>query len=248
VKVHQLVSNVRAEVTRPFSEKLEETKKRLKMWACQENSCVACSFGKDSLVVLDLALQVNPKVKVQFSNTGIEFPETITLARKLQDEWDLNLSMTRPETTFFKVNDRIKKEKLRLDDGRKHSNICCYHLKEKPFFKWARPNGVIRSITGLTAMESRHRMFVACKKGSEYFSFRDGFWKVHPILFWTEQEVWEYTKDNGLPINEAYAKYGLNRIGCMWCMSHKNWREQIARINPKVYAFIQERYFGQKTF
>jgi len=245
VKVPQLVLDVRKEVERPFQRKLERTKTLLKLFANDEHACVACSFGKDSVVVLYLALSINPKIKVQFSDTLIEFPETIKLMRRLRDEWCLNLSVTKPGTTFWKLNDRIKREKLRLDDGRKHSQICCYHLKEKPFHIWAKSTNVNRDITGITAMESRNRMFVACKKGMEYYSFRDGFWKVHPILYWTEQEVWNFIHQNGLPINEAYQKYSINRIGCMWCMSHKGWRAKIARINPKVYAYMQKRYFGQ---
>lgn len=100
------------------------------------------------------------------------------------------------------------------------------------------------SFSGITAVESRHRMFVACKKGMEYYSFKDGLYKVHPIMFWTEQEVWEFTKDNDIPINEAYGKYGINRIGCMWCMSHRGWRNQVSRINPRVYCYMMRRYFG----
>jgi len=245
MKVHQLIQSVRSEVQKPFKEKLAKTKQLLRLFVNNPDSCVACSFGKDSLVVLYLALQINSDVQIVFGNTGIEFPETVRLARELEREWNLNLSILKPETTFWKINERIKKEKLRLDDGRKHSNICCYHLKEKPFRKWAKANKINRSITGITAMESRHRMFVACMKGAEYYSHRDGFWKVHPLMYWTPEEVWSFTHDHNLPVNEAYEKYGLDRIGCMWCMSHKKWREQIRRINPRIYAFIMKRYFNE---
>jgi len=247
MKLNQLIKNVKAEVEKPFEQKLRRTEQLINMFANLETSCVSCSFGKDSIVVLYLALQVNPKIKVCFSDTRIDFPETLKLAKRLEESWNLDLSILKPQTTFWKIMDRIRKEKLYLDDGRKHSTICCYHLKEKPFRLWAKSQGIIRTITGITAMESRHRMFVACKKGSDYYSFRDGFWKVHPIVFWTEGEVWNFIRNNHLPINEAYAKYGLNRIGCMWCTSHQHWREQIARINPKVYTFMINRYFPQKV-
>jgi len=243
-----LIKSVKAEVEKPFKEKLERTLTLLKLFANDEKACIACSFGKDSLVVLYLALGINPKIKVQFSDTGIEFPETIKLARQLRDQWNLNLSITKPQTTFWKLLDRIKREKLTLDDGRKHSNICCYHLKEKPFKLWAKKEKVNRSITGITAIESRHRMFVACKKGMEYYAYRDKMWKVHPLLYWTTEEVWDFIAKNNIPVNEAYKKYNIDRVGCMWCMSHLGWREQIARINPKVYAFMQKKYFNQMVF
>jgi len=61
-----------------------------------EHISVSCSFGKDSMVVLHMALQVDPNIKVVFFNTGVEFPETIRLKNRLKDEWNLNLYETTP--------------------------------------------------------------------------------------------------------------------------------------------------------
>lgn len=238
----QLLHSVRHEVEKPFEEKLKRAKQLIRLYAHSPSTCVSCSFGKDSLVVTFLAVQENQKIQVVFENTGIEFPETIRLRDKITSSWGLNYVELKPSTTFFKVNDMILKRKLRLDDGRKHSNICCYHLKEKPFDLWRKQQACSRSFTGVTALESRHRMFVACKKGMDYYAVRSGFAKVHPIMFWTEQEVWQFTRDNALPVNEAYTKYCIDRIGCMWCMSHHQWKEQIHRINPKMYAFLMSKY------
>jgi len=238
----QILNSIRAEVEKPFDEKLAIARKLIKLHSHAGSSCVSCSFGKDSMVVTVLALEENPKIPVVFENTGIEFPETLKLRDKAVSSYDMNYVELRPETTFFKINDMTLQKGFRLDDGRKHSNICCYHLKEKPFKKWIHPHNITRSFTGITALESRHRMFVACKKGMDYYSVKSGFAKVHPITFWTEEEVWQYTKQQNLPVNEAYSKYGIDRVGCMWCMSHKGWREQIQRINPKVYAYLMKRY------
>lgn len=240
----QILKSIRKDVEQPFEEKLKRAKTLIHMYANNPNSCVACSFGKDSMIVAFLALEENSKIPIVFENTGIEFPETLALRNKVVSSWGINYVELKPQTTFFKVNDMIVKRKLKLDDSKKHSTICCYHLKEKPFNLWRKAVGCTRSLTGITALESRTRMFVSCTKGMDYYSLRSGFSKVHPIMFWTEEEVWNFTKDSGLPINEAYAKYGINRIGCMWCMSHKGWREQIQRINPRVYAFMMKKYRG----
>ena len=37
----------------------------------------------------------------------------------------------------------------------------------------------------------------------------------------------------------------LKRMGCLPCTAHKGWRAQLAKINPKMYRFIQENYFHQ---
>lgn len=244
-----LVKSVEAEVSKPFSEKLTRSKQLIKLFANTPGACASVSFGKDSMTILHLLLQENARIPVVFENTLIEFPETLILEKKVAHEWDLNFIELRPASgvNFWKINDRITKECLIRDDGKKHSNICCYHLKERPFTIWRKAHSITRSFTGLTALESRHRMFVACKKGMEYYSFRDGCYKVHPIIYWTPEEVWAYTKDNQLPVNEAYAKYGLDRVGCMWCMSHHFWRRQVAKINPRVYSYMMRRYFGTPT-
>jgi phosphoadenosine phosphosulfate reductase len=48
---------------------------------------VAFSGGKDSLVVLHLALQADPSVPVAFFDSGLEFPETYDFIGQLARDW-----------------------------------------------------------------------------------------------------------------------------------------------------------------
>jgi phosphoadenosine phosphosulfate reductase len=240
----QTYDQLQAEIAKPFEEKLKRTKQLIKLFATRDNASVACSFGKDSIVVTFLCYEVNPKIKVNFNNTKVEFKQTLEIRDKVVDEWDLNFYELHPAkgVTFFSINDRILREGQRLDDGHKHANQCCYGLKERPFTLWAREQNIRFNFTGITAQESRNRMWTACAKGQEYFSQKMGVWKIHPILYWTEEEVWQFTKDNNLPVNEAYAKYDLDRIGCKPCMSYKKWKPTLSRIDPKLYCLICKRY------
>lgn len=70
-------NEVRAEITKPFEEKLKRTKQLIRLFANSPNACLSCSFGKDSMAVLSLVLQENPKIPVNFNNTLCEFPETL---------------------------------------------------------------------------------------------------------------------------------------------------------------------------
>lgn len=240
----QTVAQLQKEIAKPFEEKLRRTKQLIKMFAKEDNSSIACSFGKDSMVVLYLCLQENPKIKVHFCNTGVEFVETMRLKERVVDNWNLNYYELHPDkgVTFYTVNDRIKNEHLVLDDGKKHSNLCCYWIKEKPFTLWAKKMKIGKNFTGITAQESRNRMWVACSKGMDYYNYKMGVWKVHPILYWSEEEVWNFTNDHDIPVNEAYAKFNIDRIGCKPCMSYKNWKPTLARICPKLYCYICNRY------
>jgi len=245
MRLTQLLPSIRVEVGKPFQEKLTRARQFIKLYA-HRNACVSCSFGKDSTVVLYLVRDLNPQIPVIFNNTGVEYPETLAFKEQLKQAWNLNLIETKPETTFWQVLQKIKDQNQKLDNGKKHSNQCCYALKHKPFRKVMRQYGFSYTFTGITALESRHRMFTACKNGMEYYSRKDGITKIHPILYWTPGEVWRFIEENSIPVNPAYQKYKIDRIGCVPCTSHKEWREQLAKVNPKMYQFIQERFFGQK--
>ncbi len=200
------------------------------------------------MVVLWLVREVKSDVPVLFNNTGIQYPETIEFKERLVKEFGINLLETKPEVTYWQILERIQKKGFRIDDGRKHSNICCYHLKHKPSKKAIQENGFQVNFDGLTAIESRHRMFIACHKGMEYYTKKLGVQVVHPIMFWTPEEVFDYCSRVQIPVNPVYEKYNLDRVGCVPCTSHREWRAQLAKTNPKMYKFISEKYFGQKVF
>jgi len=54
--------------------------------------------------------------------------------------------------------------------------------------------------------------------GIEYFEW-DGLhsiYKINPIVFWSEDRVWEYIKKYNIPYNSLYSK-GFRSIGCQPC-------------------------------
>lgn len=244
--VEELVREVKAEVLKPFSEKLERAEQLCKLWARPEiKSCVACSFGKDSLAVLHLVLKVRPDIPVIWENTGVDFAETKPFVCEVARKWNLNLTELKPQRSYWEILDSLMEKGFRIDDGAKQSNSCCYHLKDKPFKLLYRQQKFTHVFTGVTAMESRKRMFTACQKGMTYYQKKQGIWKVHPIMYWREEEVWAFTRAQGIPIHPAYEKYHVPRIGCVPCTSYRHWREQLARVNPRMYKLMQEKYFGQ---
>lgn len=220
LSIKELPYGVKDEVLKPFSEKLERAQQLIRLWS-KVKTYVSCSFGKDSMAVLFLALQVKKDIPVAFVNTGIDFPETLAFKEKIFRAWKLNLFELRPETTFFKIMDKVKVKGARMDDGSKKSNICCYHLKEKPLLHFTREHGFTHCITGVTAMESRHRAWAACSKGMEYYVKKQEIWKIHPITYWRPDEVQQFIRDQGIPVNPVYEKYGLDRTGCACCTCYR---------------------------
>jgi phosphoadenosine phosphosulfate reductase len=240
----ELPREVRAEVQKPLGEKLERARQLLKLWAFH-STYLSCSFGKDSMVLLFLALQVRKDIPVVFVNTGVDYRETLDFKTEVCRAWNVNLIELQPMMTFFQVMDKVKKKGRKVDDGSKDTNICCYHLKEKPILKLTREMGFKYCFTGVTAMESRKRAWMACSKGQEYYVKKQEITKIHPLLYWQPQEVQQFIRDEGIPVNPVYEKYGIPRTGCQCCTCYMGWKEQLSRINPKLYKIIMERYFGQ---
>lgn len=162
----------------------------------------ACSFGKDSRVLVDLATQVNRRIKFIGIDTGYEFPETLSYADKLLRETGMNFAWARPTKKDIK---RIDAEYG--DSFIKNDQYKCCEMKipaiEKVMPKYE------AWITGLRRDETEHRKNIKV--------FEEGkITKVNPIAFWTKEDVWEYIKENKLSYHPLY-NAGYASLGCKPC-------------------------------
>jgi 3'-phosphoadenosine 5'-phosphosulfate sulfotransferase (PAPS reductase)/FAD synthetase len=248
-----------------------------------ENIALACSFGKDSLLVLDMAREIDKHIKVIFENTGVEFPETIKFKDRLKEEWKLNLFETKPLQSFFWCIDHYGLPTTRKQGGKgSNSPKCCQLLKEKPSANLQKELGVNAIITGLQACESRSRDLIAKrydnKKGlyNEYdniefcsqrwYSLSKASWSYNPIMLWQTRDVWKYTLDKQLPINEVYTRWDYtgkihsnpelkigrggfllldgqpalyNRCGCLPCTAYISWEKKLPLSHPQLYKMLK---------
>jgi len=225
-------------INRPFNEKLLEAQGIIAHNMGRFRGQVVCTFsgGKDSLVETFLANAITPGVPVIFNNTGVEYPETVPYIKEIAERLNLNLIITKPIKTFWDCVDEFGFASGKGKGKRAH---CCYYLKEKPMQEVIAQHGFKAMLTGITAVESRNRMFIARDYGMCYASKNWGIQRVHPILYWTEDEVRRYIADMDLPLNPIYAQ-GKDRCGCMPCTAYKKWEVQLRRANPKLYAYIKQ--------
>ena len=56
------------------------------------------SGGKDSTVLLHIARQMFPEIKAVFSNTGLEFPETVNFVKTFD-----NVDFVKPKMSYMSV-------------------------------------------------------------------------------------------------------------------------------------------------
>jgi len=77
------------------------------------------------------------------------------------------------------------------------------------------------------------------------YRLESGIEKLHPIIDWTEEDVFRYMKENDIPLHPTYEKSKDNRVGCIPCTSYISWKETMSETDPKMLKLILERKEGQ---
>jgi phosphoadenosine phosphosulfate reductase len=176
----------------------------------QQKLPVAVSFsgGKDSLATLLLVLDTGLKPILLFIDTGLEFPETVKHVHEVAEKFDLDLSIERPNNSFW---DNLEY----FGPPGKDYRWCCKTCKLGPvtgLIKEQFPDGVL-SFIGQRRYESEQRS----KKGKVWHNpWVPGQIGASPIQNWSALHVWIYLFMKGVDFNPLY-EHGLERIGCWLC-------------------------------
>ncbi len=188
------------------------------------NLAALWSTGKDSTVMLALARKAFfgkvPFPLIHIDN-GIDFPETYAFRENLAQAWGLDVIVARSE-----IKDDLSGVR------------CCGSNKTVALKKLIDD----RSFRGLIVSIRRDEHGIRGKE--RYFSPRDKefrwdyknqppeIWdfpsvgddiphvRIHPLLHWTELDIWLYIKQENIPISPLYFARGGKRyrsLGCTQC-------------------------------
>lgn len=236
----------------PLEEKEEIAHEVIKeALAKSKTPVVSFSGGKNSLVALHLVLQHKPDIIVVYNNTTNDYPENVKYVREIAQRWHLNFHEIRPEVTFWQV---VKKYGFPQAQRWKYKEpMCCYLLKTKPAIKFYRKNKIDCIFTGISAFESRVRKLKIAKDGLLYYAtvlghakLKNPILRVHPVGYWTDEDIWAFIKKENLPINPIYEKYHITRSGCMLCTGYIGWEKDMQNLSLAVYKKIM-KLMGRPT-
>ena len=214
---------------RPSPRDLDLIRARIQAHLDTADGYVAVSGGKDSLVTLHLARQVDPDVPVVFFDSGFEYPETYQYLADLADRWQLNLDVIPARYTTLEVLTATGA----WDHHAPHpATVPDLHriLITEPATRAHALYGP-GELWGVRAAESRGRAAAyanalratpcPCRPPCTGRQARarhggvirrvDGTTAYGPVWDWKTDEIWAYIARHHLPVNPVYPK--LARLG-----------------------------------
>ena len=187
---------------------------------------VACSFGKDSMVTVHLAREVDSAIKIFSVMTQYKPRETLDYLRLMNKKWHLGTTVYMvadsvpevlrddslevillPTEEFVQKTSQVKNQ-TGLEIYQIDPDECCRLLKVDPT-KVAVSN-LDAWITGLRCTEGRTRV------DYQEVEEKGGLIKINPILTFTETDVWKYIATRGIEPHPWYRK-DYRSIGCAPC-------------------------------
>jgi phosphoadenosine phosphosulfate reductase len=173
-------------------------------------AAIASSFGAEDVVLIDLARQHAPSMRLFTLDTGRLPTETYEMLETLRKRYGLEVE------TYFPERERV--ETLESSQGyfsfRKSLEArkeCCAIRKVEPLKRALA--GRQAWVTGLRREQSITRTAVEVV---ELDVDHGGLVKLNPLAEWSSRHVWAYIQEKGVPYNVLHDR-GYPSIGCAPC-------------------------------
>ena len=165
----------------------------------------ATGFGPEGLVIFDLIARHRLAVDVFTLDTGLLFPETYALWRRLEEKYGRGIRGVNPALDLEEQASRHGEKLWETAPDR-----CCGIRKVEPLERALA--GYDAWITGIRREQSPTRADAKKVEWSE----RYGVWKIQPIVDWDSKRVDAYLTVNEVPYNALHDR-GYPSIGCIHC-------------------------------
>lgn len=234
---------------------------------------IVWSAGKDSTVVLNLVKEVFTSMGRNIPTAilidhGQHYDETYEMIKKISSEWNFKVVYAKNDDFIRKVDkNRVLVEglsesninelkKIGFDFDKKYLDFSLdtfegnHLLKTVPFNEAIRKYRFDALYTGVRWDENEARSietFISPRHDPDHF-------RVHPIILFTERDVWDYMFSNKLPIHPLYykgyrsidGKFDSSKIDDKpaWEQDLENTEERSGRAQDKENMMERLRRFG----
>ncbi len=171
---------------------------------------LACSFSVEDMVIIDMAANARLPIGVFALDTGRLNEETYEVAEALVERYHILIDWYFPKHENVEMLER-EKGLFSFRESLENRHECCRIRKVEPLGRAL--EGLAGWITGLRREQSVTRAALAA---IEEDKANGGILKINPLLEWSEEQVWEYAKQHGVPVSRLYG-LGYRSIGCAPC-------------------------------
>jgi len=164
----------------------------------------ATGFGPEGCLLVDLIARSRLPIDVFTIDTGLLFPETYQLWRRLEERYGITIRAVRPSFTpeeAWTVHRRL---------WERDPDRCCEVRKVLPLR--AAVQGFDAWVTAIRRDQTPDR----AKAQVAGWDSRFGLVKVNPLVAWTSDDVRSYLLVNAVPTNPLHER-GYPSIGCAPC-------------------------------
>lgn len=188
--------------------------KELIRHAIEQHDAIAVSFsGAEDVVLIDMAVKINPGVQVFTLDTGRLHPETYEFIEQVRKHYGIKIQVQTPDQKA--LQDFVNEKGLFsfYEDGHQE---CCGVRKIAPLKnKLATLDAWITGQRRDQSPGTRSDVNLIEEDGA--FPGRNGkLMKYNPLALWSSAQVWEYIKVFDVPYNKLHEQ-GFVSIGCQPC-------------------------------
>ncbi len=169
---------------------------------------LACSFGAEDVVLVDMAHRINPLVPMFYLDTDFLFPETYATRDRVIEQYGLK------PVQVIQVKSLLTPQKQAESYGdalwTSNPDQCCQLRKVEPLTRVLK--GYSAWITGIRRDQAPSRASAGLIEWDQKFRLV----KVNPLARWSWTDVWSYIKIYEVPYNPLHDQ-DYPSIGCTHC-------------------------------
>ncbi|MFC5550609.1 phosphoadenylyl-sulfate reductase [Massilia aerilata] len=169
----------------------------------------ASSLAAEDMVLTDLILKAGLPIGIFSLETGRLHKETLEVLDKVKAHYGYEIELYRPQPEA--VEAYVAQNGLNaFYDRVEMRKECCRIRKVEPLGRALA--GKRAWVTGQRRAQSSTRAELAVQEDDT----AHGMAKFNPLADWSEQDVWQYIRDNNVPFNSLHER-GYPSIGCEPC-------------------------------
>ena len=174
-----------------------------------KNVALSSSLGAEDQVLTDMIFKVNKNSRVFTLDTGRLHSETYKVLDATNLKYGVKIEVFFPKFEDVENLYKIQGVYGHFESIDKRKN-CCNIRKIEPLKRALKSVDIW--ITGLRASQSITREAMQIVEWDENFKVV----KLNPLINWSEDDVWNYIKENKVPYNKLHDN-GFPSIGCEPC-------------------------------